>query len=187
MGPTFWPALHLSRVALIVLTGFGRGAWAQPADKPVGAPQARDSRISVALQDPAIFASPHRVAASFEAIVDIYRLALGELDLGSTAAEEVGRRPGAAPGDAMPPLVAGVFQRLAQSMTRQVPCATPALTRAYHAEVIDALESLSAAIDVGGGCGSVGCSCAILRTCVGQRGAGDRFVFSQPTDPNPSS
>jgi len=88
----------------------------------------------------------HRFAATIEATLDVHRLALIELVVAVKKVRESGHAEGATPATALPQSAAEVFARLATTVPRRVPIeALPAVPRAYHAEVIDALEQLGRA------------------------------------------
>lgn len=100
--------------------------------------------VPPASQSAAQLGSLQRTAASLDGALDIYRLALVELVPAFRRVLEAGHAAGALPTSPVPPPAAEVFTRLARSVARRTPMASmPALARAYHAEVLDALDALA--------------------------------------------
>ena len=99
---------------------------------------------------PAQLGRLHRVVATLESVLDLYRLALLELVPALRLVRQTGLEPEGNANVPLPVAAAEVFARVAHSIERRVPeRALPALTRGYHAEVMDALEMLSVAERIG--------------------------------------
>ncbi|MEE8408702.1 MAG: hypothetical protein V3T05_03775 [Myxococcota bacterium] len=92
----------------------------------------------------------HRVAATLDATLGIYRLALVELVPAAKLIREAGTQKGAGPGSSVPEPATAVAWRLAGSFENRVPAAAlPVITRGYHAEVVSALVDLGGAKSIG--------------------------------------
>ncbi len=88
----------------------------------------------------------HRAAASLEIVLDVYRLALLELEPAARRVVEAGHDREATTATPVPEPAREVFGRLATALASRTPVsALPVISRAYHAEVIDALEQLAGA------------------------------------------
>ncbi|MBI5508062.1 MAG: hypothetical protein HY903_04845 [Deltaproteobacteria bacterium] len=88
----------------------------------------------------------HRAAASLEIVLDVYRLALVELVPAATKVFAAGQAPEATTATPIPEPALEVFRRLSLSVPSRVSAtALPVVSRAYHAEVTEALEELAAA------------------------------------------
>lgn len=92
----------------------------------------------------------HRVAATLDAALDVYRLTLQELVPVAAKLVDLSRDPAASPETPVPPNLREVFVRLSRSVPMRVPGELlPAISRAYHAEVVDALGKLEVAATLG--------------------------------------
>ena len=92
----------------------------------------------------------HRVAAGLESTLDIHRLAMVELVAAAKKILEAGTRPDATPGSPLPANAAEVLGRLSASVPARVPAdALQAVSRAYEAEAVEALEDLGRADHLG--------------------------------------
>lgn len=90
--------------------------------------------------------SLQRTAAAVDDALDVYRLALLELVPALRQVADVGAQQGSTPSTLVPEVAQEVFTRLSTSVQRRVNAgALPAVPRAYHAEVVDALEKLATA------------------------------------------
>jgi hypothetical protein len=128
------------RTTLII--GFALGGLVAPAVAAAAAAAAPTAAQVGSLQ---------RTAASVDDALDVYRLALLELVPALRLVLATGQAAGTTPGTPLPAPAAEVFTRLAASVNRRVSAeALPAVPRAYHAEVVDALEGLAAAASLGG-------------------------------------
>lgn len=126
----FW-AIGLSlALCLTVPQTWAQAAEASAAGAPVGSLQ--------------------RTAAAIDDSVDVYRLALIELVPALQLVHEAGQKPFALPTSLVPPLTHEALSRLSASTQRRISTeALAALPRAYHIEVVDALEALAAAENLG--------------------------------------
>ncbi len=98
----------------------------------------------------------HRTAAVLDQTLDVYRLALVDLVPAALRLEEAGTAAGAAPSTPVPEPASAIFKRLATSVLSRIPAkALPATVRAYHAEVIAALEDLALAGTLDGSAASL--------------------------------
>lgn len=94
--------------------------------------------------------SLHRVTATLDATLDVYRLGLVELVPAAQRVRAAGQALDATPNSPIPEAAREVFVRLAASLARRLSSdAMPAIVRAYHAEVLEALTQLELAEDLG--------------------------------------
>ncbi len=125
-------AIHLLFVLAVVTTGVP-GAYAQSETDQVDAARPQVGNL-------------HRAAATLETTLELYRLALVEIVPAARAVLQAGSTPRATPASDLPPLAAEVFGRLAKSIVRRAPAeALDSVPRAYHAEVVDAMQRLARA------------------------------------------
>ena len=102
-------------------------------------------------QEMAQLGSLQRTAASLDDALDVYRLALVELTPALRTVLAAGQQQGAVPTTPLPAPTVEVFKRLSVSVHRRIAApALPAVARAYHAEVVVALEDLAGAQSLGG-------------------------------------
>ncbi len=98
------------------------------------------------LRTPAQVGSLHRAAATFESVLDLYRLSLVELVVATRRVREAGGADEATPSDPPPEPVVEVYARIARTLRHRIPEASlPPIARGYHAEAMDALDALAAA------------------------------------------
>jgi hypothetical protein len=89
-----------------------------------------------------------RTAAAIQSTLDVYRLALAELVPAAQLLREAGEK--ATPDTEVPAAAAEVFSRLNRVVPlRAAAEALPAITRGYHAEVLDYLDQLASAKTLG--------------------------------------
>ncbi|MEL6546941.1 MAG: hypothetical protein AAFQ82_20105, partial [Myxococcota bacterium] len=99
---------------------------------------------------PAQMGNLQRVVASLESTLEVYRLALAEIELAGALIAELGSETGAKPDRALPENAREVFGRLARVLSSRVPAdALAPIPRGYHFEALDALEKLAAAKQLG--------------------------------------
>jgi len=92
----------------------------------------------------------HRAAASLEAVLDLYRIALIDLVPAARRVHAAGAAAPAAPATLLPAPAVEVFGRLASSLPNRVPAKSlPVLARGYHSEVAEALDRLGSATQLG--------------------------------------
>ncbi len=91
-----------------------------------------------------------RTAAALHNTLDVYRLALSELVPAAHVLREAGEAEGATPESPVPEIASEVFARLARVVPlRAAAEALPAISRGYHAEALEALETLAGAKTLG--------------------------------------
>lgn len=128
------------------------GVSADPALAQVGADGSgkATSTRSYASRTAENLASLHRVAATYELVVNLYHQGLVEVVAAAGIVLERGQQPDATPSTALPAPAREVFRRIQRSLESRIPVASmPAAARGYHAEVGDALEQLRFADTLG--------------------------------------
>ena len=134
-GDSYWGvarAWSIPTFSLLVL-------WGAPGET-VTAP------VPVSLNEAAQMGSLYRTAAGIDEAVDVYRRLLVELVPALQRLVARAHAADALPSTAVPEPVTAVFQRLALELPRRIKSTSlSAIPRAYHAEVLEALDALSAA------------------------------------------
>ena len=155
--------LSFAPVMLVVALGWALPAVAQgaptaaPAASPANvAPPAEPAVADIAPQGmgertPGEVGALHRLSATLESVLDLYRLALIELAPAVEMVWEAGSVAGANTQTRLPAPAIEIFTRLGQTLGRRIPAsALPPIPRAYHAEVVDALDVVGAQDTIGG-------------------------------------